>query len=74
LAWGDSDGLGTVKVTASADKRVVGSGRAKAKRDGTATATVRFSKSGVNRLKKLRRVRLTVRLGGGPPRTVTLKH
>jgi hypothetical protein len=65
---------GTVRVTASAKRRVVGSGRAKAKADGTATVTVRFTKSGVKRLKKLRRVTLTVRLAGGPSRTVTLKH
>jgi hypothetical protein len=64
---------GTVRVTASEKKRVVARGSAKAKA-GTAVVTIRFTKSAAKRLKKLRRVTLTVRASGAPARTVTLKR
>jgi hypothetical protein len=64
---------GTVKVTASQGRRVVGRGSAKAT-GGRAVVTVRFTKSAAKRLKKLRRVTLTLRVAGGPDGTVTLKR
>ena len=64
---------GTVTATASEKNRVVARGSAKAK-GGTAVVTIRFTKSAAKRLKKLRRVTLTVRASGVPARTVTLKR
>jgi hypothetical protein len=64
---------GTVSVTASEKRRVVARGSAKAK-NGTAVVTVRFTKSAARRLKKLRRVTLSVRASGAPAKAVTLRR
>jgi pyruvate/2-oxoglutarate dehydrogenase complex dihydrolipoamide acyltransferase (E2) component len=64
---------GTVSVTASEKQRVVARGSAKAK-NGTAVVTVRFTKSAARRLKKLRRVTLSVRASGAPAKAVTLRR
>jgi len=64
---------GTVSVTASEKQRIVARGSAKAK-NGTAVVTLRFTKSAAKRLKKLRRVTLTVRASGAPAKAVTLRR
>jgi Tol biopolymer transport system component len=77
---------GSQKVSASISKSVarkaglgrkaltVASGTAKAKADGTVSIRLKFTARAASRLAKLRTVVLTVKVAGGPSRTVTLKR
>jgi hypothetical protein len=77
---------GSQKVTAGISKSVakqaglgrkaltVASGSAKGKADGTASVRVKFTTRAASKLAKLRSVRLTIAVAGGPSRTVTLKR